>query len=145
MEVDPSLADAVSARPIINRPAPSLRTDMGASFRAVLKEILFIHTLHLLLSLRGAPKSSIRKRLTEPFACRQRCCCGIGNREARRANVPQKLYLWAHICSMRHRRTVFSKNAVFFVKEQIFPISAPGGSCRPFSPSPGSILLPARE
>jgi hypothetical protein len=59
----PSLAEAVIARPIINTPTPNFRTDIGDARRAVLKEVLLIHTLLLLLSLRGRPKSNIQKQL----------------------------------------------------------------------------------
>jgi hypothetical protein len=65
----PSLADALIAMPRTRKPAANLRTDLCFPVNPVLKEVLFIGTLHLLLSLPVQLKSIIHKPLSAAWTC----------------------------------------------------------------------------
>jgi hypothetical protein len=75
----PSLAEAVSARAIIVNPEASPKTGIITLFRVGSKKVLLIHTLHLLLSGFGPPKSNIHKQLVGTFDWPNRPKCGIEN------------------------------------------------------------------
>jgi hypothetical protein len=89
---EPSLAEAFSTRLIIKTtPAPSFFARRCVAVDAVLKVLLFIHTLHLILSLRSEAKSIIRKHLRREIACRIVAFCGIEKSRSRQCKSPEKV------------------------------------------------------